>query len=64
MKDIINIDKNGVLGVEIKKNKYGIDLFITRNGEHWSGFEVNSKLLKMMRDSIDEYLRSDEHENP
>lgn len=53
----MNVEKlDGTLGVKIVKNKYGIEFSTTRNGYQWSGFDSNKKLLRMMRDSINEYL--------
>ena len=42
--------------VKIVKDKYGLEFFTMRNGWQWSGFEVNDKLLRMMKEAIEDYL--------
>lgn len=49
----------GSHGVRIRKDKYGTEFAITRHGHHWTGFEVDEKLLSLMVDAIKEWKKSE-----
>ena len=44
--------------VEIKSDKYGMSLFIEKNGQ-WTGFSVDCETLVHIRKTIDYYLNED-----
>ena len=42
--------------VKIGESRYGTELYTTRNGYQWTSFQVDIDMLKLIRDSINEYL--------
>ena len=50
------LKQNGNKRVKIIDDKYGTDFHTMRNGFSWSGFPVDIELLKIMKDTITEYL--------
>ena len=50
------LKENGDKKVRIETNKYGTEMHLMTNGNQWVGFNVDTELLKMVKDAINEYL--------
>jgi len=54
----IKIEKtNRDLGVRIETDKYGSEIYVTRNGWQWNGQAVTPELAKLMIEVLEEYLK-------
>ena len=52
------LKENGKKKVKILSEGVGVEFLTMRNGFQWSGFGVDTELLVMMREAIDEYFEN------
>ncbi len=48
--------KRGKREVKITNKIFGLELYITKNGNQWTGVDVDIKLLKMIQNIVSECL--------
>ena len=51
------LKESGKNKVRIEYDGYSLALFTTHDDWQWTGFSCNDELLKLIRDSIDEYFK-------
>lgn len=59
-KEILVFKEDGQMKVKIADYGFGLELNTMRNGFQWSGQQVNEKMLRMIRDAINEYFEKGE----
>lgn len=53
---LLVLKEDGKKKVKITDDGYGLELYTMRNGFQWTGQEVDEKILRMLREIINEYL--------
>lgn len=55
---VLVFKSDGNKKVKITNDGFGLELYTMRNGWQWTGQGVDSKLLHLMRDAINEYFEN------
>jgi len=55
----MSLSKQGDKKVEIKKDKYGLYISITKNGYQWTSTEIDNEILGLIIDCIEMYKKVD-----
>ena len=58
---IYALKESGRKKIKITNDGYGLEFYTMRNGYQWTGFGVDTELLVMMRDAIDEYFNQNDN---
>jgi hypothetical protein len=53
---LLVLKEDGKRKVKITNNGYDFELYIMRNGFQWTGQKVDEKILRMLREIINEYF--------
>jgi hypothetical protein len=53
---VLVLKEDGRTKVKITNDGYGLELYTMHNGFQWTGQGVDEKILRMIREAIDDYL--------